>query len=311
MSRDPLVWLPFAPELLGEVPQGLRYEVVDPTVAVPDSVGEVAWYVTPYAMGPEVADVIDRMTSLQVVQTLSAGVDNVRHRIPAGVVLCNGRGIHDASTAELAMTLILASLRGTADWVRDAGRGRWHPRWRPALADKRVLILGYGAIGEALEARLVPFETEVVRVARSARPAGAGGPVVHAFTNLPDLLGEVDVVVLLTPLTEQTRHLVDADFLARMKPGSLLVNMARGAVVHTDALVAALQNEHIAAALDVTDPEPLPSDHPLWRCPNVLFSPHGGGATSAMWPRAHRLVREQLVRFASGQPLANVMSGDY
>lgn len=308
---SPLVWLPFAPEELGDVPAGLRYEVVDPTVAVPSSVGDVAFYVTPYRMGPEVGDVIEQMTSLQVVQTLSAGVDNLRGRIPAGVTLCNGRGIHDSSTAELALTLILASLRGTADWVRAGDRGQWRPSWRPALADKRVMLLGYGSIGEAVDRRLLPFETEVVRVARSPRPAVGTRPAVHGSDELPALLPEVDVVVVLTPLTEQTRHLVDADFLARMKPGALLVNLARGAVVHTDALVAALHRGQVSAALDVTDPEPLPPGHPLWTAPNVLISPHGGGATSAMWPRAHRVVQQQLVRFAAGEPLHHVMTGEY
>jgi phosphoglycerate dehydrogenase-like enzyme len=305
MSRPPLVWLPFDPSELGEVPAGLRYEVVNPTREVPPSVGEVAFYVTPYNMGPGVADVLDRMSSLQVVQTLSAGVDNIRGRVPAGVTLCNGRGIHDTSTAELALTLMLASLREVPRYVRQQDRGEWRAGFTEALADKRVLIVGYGAIGEAIEARLVPFECDVVRVARSARPG------VHAIDELPDLLPEADVVVLIVPLTEQTRGLVDADFLARMKPGALLVNVARGAVVDTAALVAALREGRIRAAVDVTDPEPPPAEHPLWSAPGLLISPHVGGASSAMWPRARRLVRQQLERFAAGEPLANVMQGEY
>ena len=174
-----------------------------------------------------------------------------------------------------------------------------------------MLIVGYGAIGAALEARLTPFEVEVVRVARSARPGGQGpevtGPVVYGVAELPALLPDADVVVLLVPLTDATRGLVDADFLARMKPGALLVNVARGAVVDTDALLVALNEGRITAALDVTDPEPLPPDHPLWSAPGVLVSPHVGGASSAMWPRAYRVVREQLDRFAAGEPLANVV----
>ena len=165
---DPLVWLPFDPALLDPPPSGLRYEVVDPTEHVPDSVAEVEVYVPPYQMKPAVADVLPRMTSLRLVQTLSAGVDNVRARIPDGVTLCNGRGIHDASTAELALTLMLASLRGIPGFVRAQDRGEWTFGWHPALADRRVMIVGYGAIGEAIERRLEPFEVEVVRVARSA-----------------------------------------------------------------------------------------------------------------------------------------------
>jgi phosphoglycerate dehydrogenase-like enzyme len=304
MSR-PLVWLPFAAGDLAEPPAGLRYEVVDPTREVPDSVAEVAFYVPPYELGPEVADVLPRMTSLRVVQTLTAGVDNIRPHVPSGVTLCNGRGIHDASTAELAVTLVLASLRGVPGFVRAQDRGSWEPGWHPALADRRVLLVGYGAIGAAIEARLAPFEVEVLRVARTARNG------VHTLDDLPRLLPEADVVVLAVPLTGATRGLVDARFLGRMKDGALLVNVARGAVVDTDALVAELADGRICAAVDVVDPEPLPPDHPLWRSPNLLVSPHVGGSSSAMWPRAHRLVREQLRRFAAGAPLHNVMTGDY
>ena len=138
---DPLVWLPFDPELLGDPPADLRYEVVDPTAAVPDTVGEVSFYVTPYRMDPSVGDVLARMGSLEVVQTLSAGVDNVRPRIPEGVTLCSGRGIHDSSTAELALTLVLSSLRGIPEFVRAHDRREWSPQWRPALADRHVLLV--------------------------------------------------------------------------------------------------------------------------------------------------------------------------
>jgi phosphoglycerate dehydrogenase-like enzyme len=302
---EPLVWLPFDPELLGDPPGGLRYEVVDPTEHVPDSVADVEFYVPPYQVGSRVSEVLPRMTGLKVVQTMTAGVDNLRGHVPEGVLLCNGRGIHDTSTAELAVTLTLASLRGIPGFVRSQGQGRWRAQWRPALADKRVLLVGYGAIGEAIDARLRPFEVDVVKVARTARDG------VHPIDELPVLLPDADVVILVVPLTASTRGLVDEAFLARMKQGALLVNVARGPVVDTDALAAALGAGRISAALDVTDPEPLPEGHPLWSAPNLLISPHVGGASSAMWPRAHRLVREQLARFAAGEPLANVMTGEY
>lgn len=301
----PLVWLPFSPDLLGDPPSGLRYEVVDPTASVPDSVGDVAFYVAPYRMDPSVGDVLDRMTSLEVVQTLSAGVDNVRPRVPSGVTLCSGRGIHDSSTAELTLALVLASLRGIPEFVRGQDRREWAPQWRPALADKRVLLVGYGAIGQAIEQRLLPFEVEVTRVARTARDG------VHAIAELPDLLPQADVVVLIVPLTDETRGLVDAAFLDRMKDGALLVNMARGAVVRTDDLVAALHTGRLTAAVDVAETEPLPADSPLWDAPGLLVSPHVGGASSAMWPRAHRLVRDQLHRYAAGEPLWNIVSGPH
>jgi phosphoglycerate dehydrogenase-like enzyme len=302
---EQLVWLPFDPAELGDPPDGLRYEVVDPTERVPDSVAEVRFYVPPYQVGSRVAEVLARMTSLEVVQTLTAGVDNLRGAIPDGVLLCNGRGIHDTSTAELAVTLTLAGLRGVPGFVRDQDRHAWRPAWYPALADKRALVLGHGAVGQAIERRLEPFEVEVVRVARTARDG------VHAIAELPVLLPTVDVVVLAVPLTDETRGLVGADFLAAMRDGALLVNVARGAVVDTDAVVAALNGGRLHYATDVTDPEPLPEDHPLWDAPNVLISPHVGGASSAMWPRAYRLVRDQLHRYAAGEELVNVMSGDY
>ncbi|MFJ9389622.1 2-hydroxyacid dehydrogenase [Nocardioides sp. NPDC101246] len=308
---DPLVWLPFDPSELGDVPAGLRFELFDHTrftggeVKVPDSVGEVAFYLPPYMLGSRIFDVVSQMTSLQVVQLLTAGVDAARGHIPAGVTLCNGRGIHDTSTAELAVTLILSSLRGIPGHVRHQDEHAWRPGWFPSLADKRVLIVGYGAIGRAIEARLLPFETEVVGVARTAREG------VHGFDELDTLVPEADVIVLAMPLTDETRGLVDRKLLGRMKDGALLVNVARGGVVVTDDLVAELATERIHAAIDVAETEPLPSQSPLWSSPNLLITPHVGGASSAMWPRAYRVVREQLERFAAGEPLANVMSRAY
>lgn len=302
---DRLVWLPFDPSELGDPPEDLRYEVVDPTSHVPGSVGHVRFYVPPYQVGPRVSEVLPRMSSLEVVQTLTAGVDNVRAAVPDGVVLCNGRGIHDTSTAELALTLVLASLRGVPGFVRDQDRHRWRTGWHPALADKRVLLVGYGAVGAAIERRLLAFETEVVRVARTAREG------VHAMGELPSLLPHADVVVLVVPLTDETRGLVDAGFLAAMKDGALLVNVARGAVVDTPAVVDALHAGRLHYATDVAEQEPLPEDSALWSAPHVLVSPHVGGASSAMWPRAYRLVRDQLHRYAAGEELVNVMSGEY
>ncbi len=305
MADDrPLVWLPFEPGKLGDPPDGLRYE----TVAgddVPASVSEVEFYVPAYDVGPDQGGVLSKMSRLKVVQTLTAGVDHVRGQIPEGVLLCNGRGIHHASTAELALTLTLASLRGIPGFVDDQHEGRWNQGWRRSLADKTVLIVGYGDIGRDVERRLLPFEVDVLRVARTPRDG------VHTLADLPELLPRADVVILIIPGTSETRGLVDAAFLASMKNDALLVNVARGPVVVTDDLLAALERGHLHAALDVTDPEPLPADPPLWSAPHVLITPHVGGATPAMWPRAYTLVREQLERFAAGDPLENVMTGEY
>jgi len=302
--NDPLVWLPFDPELLGEVPDNLRLEQVDPD-NLPASADEVEFYVLAYRFHPEDGEALATLPKLRVVQTLTAGVEHVRGYVPEGVLLCNGRSIHDTSTAELAVALTLASLRGIPDFVRAQERAEWVPDMRPSLADKQVLIVGYGQIGEAIEARIRPFEADVVRVARRARDG------VHAIEELPDLLPDADVVVLIVPGTDETTGLFDAAMLARMKDGALLVNVSRGPVVVTDALLAELESRRLHAALDVVDPEPLPTDHPLWQAPNLLLVPHVGGNSTAMEPRAHKLVREQLHRFAAGEPLANVMSGDY
>lgn len=302
--EKPLVWLPYPAEELGDLPDGLRCEQVDPD-ALPDTGDEVQLYVLPYRFrrcdGESLAD----LPRLRVVQTMSAGVEHIRGFVPDGVLLCNGRGIHDTSTAELTMTLVLASLRGVPQFVRAQDRGAWEPRTRETLADKRVLIVGYGQIGEAIEQRLLPFEAEVVRVARTGRSG------VHPIAELAELLPDADVVVVIVPGTEQTDGLLDAEMLGHLKDGALLVNMSRGRVVDTDALLAELATGRISAALDVVDPEPLPEDHPLWQAPNLLISPHVGGNSTAMQPRARKLVREQLHRFAAGEPLANVVTGDY
>lgn len=262
---------------------------------------DVVFYVPRY-MGPtEDLALMSVMPHLKVVQLLTAGFDTALGHLPPGVTLCNAGGVHDASTAELAVGLILSSLRGIDDFVRTMPSGGWLHAKREALADKRVLIIGAGGVAQALRSRLSPFEVDVELVGRTARPG------VHAAAALPDLLGRADVVVLAVPLDDSTRGLVDTPFLARMRDGALLVNIARGPVVDTDALVAAVASGRIRAALDVTEPEPLPPGHPLWTLPGVLISPHVGGNTSAFLPRARRLVADQLVRFVEGLPLQSVV----
>ncbi|MFC8669126.1 2-hydroxyacid dehydrogenase [Streptomyces sp. NPDC057199] len=304
------VWLPFHADDLDGLPDGPNYRFWNGEQDFPADPADCAFYVVPYMKSSDISvRPLAEMTSVQVVQTLSAGIDHVQpglQLLPEGVQLCNARGVHDASTAELTLTLILSSLRGIPDFVRGQDSEEWRSGFRPALADKSVLIVGYGAVGSAIEDRLVPFElARVARVARSARET-ARGPV-HPITALPELLPEADVVVLITPLTEQTKGLAGADFLARMKDGALLVNVARGGVVDTKALLAELESGRITAALDVTDPEPLPPGHPLWHAPGVLISPHVGGPTSAFFPRAKRLLGDQLNRFVNREPLRNVV----
>lgn len=299
------IWLPY-PEWVADVPAGVEVEVYDGEGEPPSYADDVELYVMPYLSSTsQPLDVLASMPSLQVVQTLTAGVDNLLPHVPSGVTLCNARGVHDASTAELAVALLLASLRGLPDFVRDQEQGEWASQRHLSLADRTVLIVGYGSVGAAVEARLGGFECTVVRVARHARPG------VSPISALPDLLGRADVVVLTVPMTDETRGLVDASFLSAMPDGALLVNVARGPVVVTDDLLAELESGRLNAALDVTDPEPLPHGHPLWSAPGLLLSPHVGGNTTAFLPRARRLVAEQVGRYVAGEPLANVVTGAY
>ncbi|MEU6679451.1 2-hydroxyacid dehydrogenase [Streptomyces sp. NPDC046925] len=312
MTTD--VWLPYAADEIEGLPPaadaGLNYRYWDGGPDFPADPADCVFYVVPYLKGAETSvRPLPAMTSVRAVQTLTAGIDHVQSGLKylaPGVQLCNAKGVHEASTAELALALVLASLRGIPRFVEGQRQEEWRSGFYPALADKSVLIVGYGSIGSAIEDRLVPFEcARVARVARSAR-ATERGPV-HPLAELPALLPEADVVILSTPLTDTTRGLVNADFLARMKDGALLVNVARGPVVDTKALLAELENGRITAALDVTDPEPLPAGHPLWQAPGVLISPHVGGSTSAFLPRAKRLLAAQLTRYAAGEPLGNVV----
>ena len=270
---------------------------------------EVAVVVPPYLDPHQRLDLLGTLPRLELVQLLTAGYDNVTPHLPRGVTLCSGGGIHDASTAELALTLILASIRGIPDFVRAQDRHHWIPtRIWPALADRRVLVVGYGKVGRAIAARLLAFETTVTAVASRARDGDELVETVHGIDELPALLPDQDVVVVITPLTDATAGLVDAGFLAAMKDGALVVNVARGKVADTDALLAEAASGRLRVAVDVTDPEPLPADHPLWSTPNVLVSPHVGGASTAFRPRALALVRRQLAAYAEGRPLESVVS---
>ncbi|MEU5655689.1 2-hydroxyacid dehydrogenase [Streptomyces sp. NPDC047737] len=304
------VWLPFAAEDIDGLPEGLNYRFWDGGRDYPADPSHCAFYVVPYMKGADVAvRPLGEMGAVQVVQTLSAGIDHVEPGLPllpAGVRLCNAKGVHEASTAELALALILASLRGIPGFVEGQDKEEWRSGFYPALADKSVLVVGYGSIGSAIEDRLEPFEcARVVRVARSARTTERGP--VHAIDALPALLPEADIVILSTPLNPSTQGLVGPGFLAAMRDGALLVNVARGSVVDTDALLPELESGRLRAALDVTDPEPLPAGHPLWHAPHTLISPHVGGSTSAFLPRAKRLLAGQLTRFAAGEPVANLV----
>ena len=245
---------------------------------------------------------LGRMPNVRAVQALTAGYEHLAGRIPAGAALCNARGLHDSSTAELALGLILAAQRELPRWVRAQDARRWEHAHTRSVAGSRVLIIGYGSIGAALDARLRACGADVVRVARQPRP-DAG---VHGVAGLDRLLPSADAVVLVTPLTGQTRGLLGARRLALLPDGALVVNVGRGPVLDTGAM-AAEACAWLRAALDVTDPEPLPEDHPLWGCPGVIITPHVAGGADAFYPLAARFVAQQIQRFASGEPLLNVV----
>lgn len=291
------------PDALAEL-DDLDVALYDGTQPPPDNLDEVEFYAVPYGIiDPRFCEPILRMPRLQVVQTLTAGYDHVLPFLRPGLTLANARGVHDTAVAELAVALTLAVRRRLPDLVRAGDEGRWASGWSTGLADARVLIVGYGSIGAAIERRLAGFEVEITRVARRARPG------VRPISELSQLVPQADVVILATPLTAATEGLVDRDFLAGMADGALLVNVSRGRVVDTGALLAELRTGRLHAALDVTEPEPLPADHPLWSAPNVLISPHVAGLTAALAPRARRLLVDQVRRHAAGEPLANVVSG--
>ncbi|WP_199584477.1 2-hydroxyacid dehydrogenase [Blastococcus sp. TF02A-30] len=247
---------------------------------------------------------VEALPELRLVQLLSAGAEKFAGRLPEGVVLCNARGAHTPSTAEWVLSAVLAAQRGLPDFVRAQEQGRWAPATHRSLVGARVLVVGAGDIGRTVARMMAPFDVEVTFVARTAREG------VHGTDQLPDLLPHADVVVLLVPVTPETTGLVDARFLAAMADGALLVNAARGVVVDTDALLAELAAGRLRAALDVTDPEPLPEGHPLWSAPGLLLTPHVGGAVPQTNARAARAVTDQLARVLAGEELANVVA-DY
>jgi phosphoglycerate dehydrogenase-like enzyme len=306
-SQPTLIWVPtqaVAQALAGLA--GARVEAHDPDGSdLPAWTADVEFYVPPFFPRPEAVAAMKRMPKLKVVQTLTAGFDAVRPHVPAGAVLCNARGVHDASTAEWVVGATLAAMRKFGYFAAEQAAGRWSYLFTDCLAGKTVLIVGYGSIGQAVERRLAGFEVHILRVARTARSG------VSPVSELPDLLPEADVVILLAPVTPRTVGMVDAAFLARMKDGALLVNAARGVLVVTDDLVAEVASGRLSAAMDVTDPEPLPPGHSLWALPNVLITPHVGASTPVSAATAQRFVREQAERYLTGQPLLNVITGDY
>ncbi|WP_347057642.1 2-hydroxyacid dehydrogenase [Blastococcus sp. HT6-30] len=286
-----------------EVSPRIRAHRLDPADGPPAGEAALARVWVPRSGGATLPDdaFFAALPELRLVQLLSAGAENFAGRLPEGVVLCNARGAHTPSTAEWAVAATLAAQRGIPFFVREQDAGRWSFTTHRSLVGARVLVIGAGDIGRAIGRMLAGFDVQLTYVARTAREG------VRAIDELPDLLPHADVVVLIVPVTPETRGMVDAEFLAAMADGALLVNAARGVVVDTDALVAELASGRLRAAVDVTDPEPLPAGHPLWSAPGLLLTPHVGGAVPETNARAAAAVTDQLRRILAGEPLVNVV----
>lgn len=304
------VWQPFADltERTGPHPDGLQVSVWDGSEQLPPDREQVQALVMPYLSGERTVDLLASLPALRYLQTLTAGTDNLIGRVPDGVRVANARGLHDTATSELALALALAGRNQLRPFADQRVGAVWRSRGqRPGLADARVLLVGYGSIGKAIAARLAPFECELTVLAAHARTED--GVTVHGFAELGELVPHADVVILVVPLTEDTRAMFDAAVLARLPDGALVVNVGRGPVVDTDALVGELSTGRLTAALDVTDPEPLPEDHPLWTVPGLTLTPHVGGHSRAFDPRARTFVAGVLRRLADGQPPRNLVEG--
>jgi phosphoglycerate dehydrogenase-like enzyme len=285
------------------IPKGMNHLPTDGFIPAQSQLEDIEFYAPSYMGGIKTFEVIAKMKNLKTVHYSQAGYEDILPHIPSHVILCNASGLHDVSTSELAVGLTIASRRGFAEFMDNQKNGIWQRRRKPALADSHVGIIGYGNIGKRIASLLEMFETKVTAFSRS----GADGAVkISEFDNyLPDL----DVIILILPLTNESKNFINADRIKKMKDGATLINLARGAIVDTDALVAELNTGRITAGLDVTDPEPLPKGHPLWSAPNLIITPHVGGDSAAFDPRARKMVQEQLTRLAEKKPLLNQITG--
>ncbi|MEO6886852.1 MAG: 2-hydroxyacid dehydrogenase [Jatrophihabitantaceae bacterium] len=292
-------------DLLGDPPDGVRTVVWDGSGEPAAAVADVEFYLPQYTVGPPDPGILTAMPRLRVIQLMSAGVGPWLSIVPDNVVLCSGRGVHGGSTAELAVAGLLSLVRELPRMYAGQAAHEWIRTRTDGLAGKRALIVGAGDIGRRVATALDVFDVSTTFVARTARDG------VHALAELPALIGRHDVLVLAVPDTPQTHRLVDAALLSALPDGAIVVNIARGTILDTDALLVELNAGRLKAFLDVTDPEPLPADHPLWDAPNVLITPHIGGGTTGWQGRAAALVRAQLHRYLAGEPLANIVADGY
>lgn len=296
------------PQLLADLsplPDGLRGVVWDMKDEPGEELGGIDGVILPYLDAGAVMGSLSKVPDLKFVQTQSTGYDGVREAAGPGAAVANASGVHAAATAELAVGLILAKLRGIDQAVKDQQTERWQPQRRQSLADRKVLLLGIGGIGKELSRRLEPFEVTITRVGSTARTDADGQ--VHGPEELMTLAADHDILVSVLPLNDNTHHLVGTEVLAALPDGALVVNVGRGAVISTEALTREVVSGRLQCAIDVIDPEPLPAGHPLWASENALITPHVGGNASAFEPRILKLLKQQLEALAAGQTPANLV----
>lgn len=296
------VWLPEHPARtgVGELPESVAVHLIPREGTLPPEFEAAEFLVPPWGSS-RVIESLPRLPALRVVQVNSAGVDWIAPAIPAGVTLCNSRGTRDTPVAEWVLGAILDSYKGLGHFRRQEQQAEWASRMPRELAGSKALIVGHGSIGRAVAERLLPFGVEVTGVASRSRHQ------VHGIDAIDELLPPADIVILLLPAAPETVGLLDRQRLARLKTGALLINAGRGTAIDPDALLAELESGRLEAALDVTDPEPLPPDSPLWGLPNVLITPHIAGDSPAADRRAYELVGDQIRRYLAGRPLLNVV----
>ncbi|AXH96077.1 NAD(P)-dependent oxidoreductase [Ornithinimicrobium avium] len=302
--------LPFLPHL--PVVEGVEVLPYDPTDmdTLPGDGREVDVLSLPFVAGRWMTR-MDEVPGLRAVVLASAGYEHALPHLPSGVDLANAVGVHDTATAELAVAIMLAAQRALPTYAHTQAAGRWDRSGagqRRSLADSHVLVVGYGGVGRAVARRLVASECQVVAVASREREGDELVERVHGIDALPTLLPGADVVVLAVPLTDATRGLVGAQELALLPDDALVVNVARGGVMDNEALRVECAAGRLRAALDVTDPEPLPDDHPLWSTPGVLITPHVGGGTPASYPRMGTYLGRQLATYRDTGHLENVVA---
>ncbi len=285
------------------IPVGIDVVFYEPAAAWPaahlDAAVVVVGFDNAAAIGARFVD----LPYLRLVQTLNAGYEQWLPHLPDGVMLSNGRGAHGGSSAEWVVAVLLAIYRNLQWFTENQSKGIWRHADTDTLIGKRIVVLGAGDLAVNLASRLAPFDTEVTLVGRRARPG------VVALSDVDGLLPDADVVVAMLPDDESTRHVIDAEFLAKLRDGTVVVNVGRGGAVDTEALLAELTSRRLRAALDVTDPEPLPAGHPLWSAPGLLLTPHVAGSTYGAWNRAWHVALRQIEIFAGGGRPPNVVAG--